>query len=96
MDKIDWNQLSNQELPWVFYEAFADKLNWAIISRTHRLTIEFVRKFKSYLDWDAVRCNGNGLSEEVLIFNKRRWVRAPGPIYYLRRSMRKLTGMHLN
>jgi hypothetical protein len=67
MDKIEWNQLSNQELPWVFYEAFADKLNWAIISRTHRLTIEFVRKFKSYLDWDAVSCNGNGLSEEVLI-----------------------------
>lgn len=57
VDKINWKHLSSIKSIVPFLDAYADHIDWRIISNSKHvnfLDIEFLSKYKKYLDWSVI------------------------------------------
>lgn len=64
-DKVDWNEVSANAITTATAKTFADKLNWAIVSRRPFLQQQFIYQFGERLDLQLVSTKYNNLSLAV-------------------------------
>nr|ALR71188.1 hypothetical protein AGNV_126 [Anticarsia gemmatalis multiple nucleopolyhedrovirus]ALR71346.1 hypothetical protein AGNV_126 [Anticarsia gemmatalis multiple nucleopolyhedrovirus]ALR71504.1 hypothetical protein AGNV_126 [Anticarsia gemmatalis multiple nucleopolyhedrovirus] len=64
-NKVDWNAVSASPLTIATARTFADKLNWAIVSRQSHLTQQFIYEMGERMDMQIVSANYNNLSLAV-------------------------------
>ena len=67
-DKLNWAKLSEsqQTLTIAQMEQFKDYLDWDSISRTQKLTTEFVQKYNERVNWRYIMANQINIPIEVI------------------------------
>lgn len=52
--KIDWEEMSNEDLPEDFIERYANFVDWNVISYYQTLSEEFIDRFADRVDWRSI------------------------------------------